>query len=352
MIVPQATALLVNRAIPDRDLSLLLQLGLALLAMALGKTAFSLSQGFIALRVETASSSALQLGVWDKLLRLSPIFFRKYSSGDLLERVLAIKQIYQLVSGSTRRTLFGAVFALLNLLLMFVYSWQLALVGMVTALVTAMITIAASWLMVRQLRRQQELSGELSGLTVQLINGISKLKVAMAEKRAFSTWIDLYAEQIKLKNITQKIQDNIGVFNEVSLLINSAFLYLIAISSIEAGDRGLTIGTFLAFNSALGFFLGGVTDLSNTITDILTIYPLWERAKPILQTEPEYDTDKLYPAVLEGQVSLKNLTFRYQPDSLPVIKNISLKIQPGEFVAFVGASGSGKSTILRRSNSS
>lgn len=102
MIVPQATALLVNRAIRDRDLGLLWQLGLGLLAMALGKTAFSLSQGFIALRVETASTSTLQVGVWDKLLRLSPTFFRKYSSGDLLNRVLSIKQIYQIVSVSLK----------------------------------------------------------------------------------------------------------------------------------------------------------------------------------------------------------------------------------------------------------
>ena len=347
MIVPQATALLVNRAIPDRDLSLLWQLGLGLLMMALGKTAFSLSQGFIALRVETASSSSLQLGVWDKLLRLSPTFFRQYSSGDLLERALSIRQIYQIISGGTRRTLFGGLFALLNLVLMFIYSWQLALVGMATALLTAIITVLGSWLVLRQLRRQQELSGEITALTVQLINGISKLKVAMAEKRAFSTWIDLYAEQIKLQNLTQKIQDNISVFNEISLLINSAFLYLIAVSSMEVSGQNLTIGTFLAFNAALGIFLGGVSDLSNTVTDILTIYPLWERSQPILQTEPEYKTGKLIPGVLEGQITIKNVTFRYQSDRLPVVKDISIETQPGEFIAFVGSSGSGKSTVLR-----
>ena len=347
MIVPQATALLVSRAIPDRDVGLLWQLGLGLLAMALGKTAFNLSQGFIALRVETAASSSLQLSVWDKLLRLSPTFFRKYSSGDMLNRVLSIRQIYQIVSGGTRRTLFGALFALLNLVLMFIYSWQLAFVGMATALLTAIVTILGSWLVLRQLRRQQELDGEITALTVQLINGISKLKVAMAEKRAFSTWIDLYAEQIKLENLTQKIQDNISVFNEISTLINSAFLYLVAVSAMDSDSQGLTLGTFLAFSAALGIFLGGVASLSNTVTDILAIYPLWERAEPILQTEPEYDGNKLIPGVLEGRIALKDITFRYQPDTLPVIKNISIEIQPGEFVAFVGASGSGKSTVFR-----
>ncbi|MEH2165195.1 MAG: NHLP bacteriocin export ABC transporter permease/ATPase subunit [Nostoc sp.] len=348
MVVPQATALLVDNAIPDSSSSLLGQIGLALFALLLGRTAFAMSSGIISLRIENAANGALQPAIWDKLLRLSPAFFRDYSSGDLVNRILSVNQIRQILSGGTQRTLLSALFALLNGVLMFVYSWQLALVGVGIALLTTIVTTVASLLVIRKLRRQQELEGEINGLTVQLINGVAKLRVAMAEERAFAVWAEQYSKRSRFKASFQLIRDNVSVFNEVLSLVTLALLFWFATESIAMAQvEGLTVGKFLAFNAALGIFLGGVSDLSNTLTDILTIVPLWERAEPILQAQPEYDPSKANPGDLMGRVALDNVTFRYRDDGLPILNDVSLYADPGEFVAIVGASGSGKSTIFR-----
>ena len=350
MLVPQATAILVDNAIPDSDKSLLWQIGLVLFALAVGRTAFGMSQGIISLRIENAADSALQPAIWDRLLRLSPAFFRDYSSGDLVNRALSVNQIRQKLSGATQRTLLSALFALLNGVLMFVYSWQLALVGVGIALIATVVTTVASLLVIRKLRHQQQLIGEINGLTVQLINGVAKLRVAMAEERAFAAWAEHYSQQMMLKASFQRIADRVSVFNEVLSLMTSALLYWFAISSIQMANAtggGLTAGKFLAFNAALGIFIGGVTSLSNTLTDILAIVPLWERAEPILLAQPEYDPTKANPGSLIGRVALDHVTFRYRDDGLPILNEVSLHAEPGEFVAIVGPSGSGKSTILR-----
>jgi len=361
MVVPQGTRILIDNAIPDSDELLLWQLALALFALAFGQSAFSMSQGIIALRVESAADSTLQPAIWDRLLRLSPSFFREYSAGDLANRALTVSHIRQKLASGIQRTLLSGLFALLNLGLMFTYNWQLTIVGIGITFVAVLITSVSSFLILRKSRIQQELDGEISGFVVELINGVAKLRVAMAENRAFAAWVDKFSQRIKLKARFQEINDGVSVFNEALPLIASALLYWFAIASMEmaqsaqiqgtASHRNLanliTPGSFLAFNAAFGIFLKGVIDLSNTLTDILEIVPMWERANPILQAQPEYTPNKIDPGNLLGCVALDKISFRYKENNSLVLDNISLHANPGEFIAIVGPSGSGKSTIIR-----
>ena len=351
MVTPQATAMLIDNAIPNGDRLILWQIGLALLAAAFGKALFQLAQSMVSLRVENAADGNLQLAVWDRLLQLSPGFFRQYSSGDLLTRSMAISQVRQQLSGATQRTLLSAIFALLNLVLMFVYSAKLAMIGVGITILTIVVTAISSKLLIKKQRQQEKLDGKISSLTVELIGGVSKLKVAAAESRAFASWAKQYSQQLKLSSSVQKINDAVETFTEALPEVSSMLLFGFAIFFIQTAAKNeplsFNAGTFLAFNSAFGIFLNGAVDLSNTLTDILEIVPLWERGQPILQSEPESNADKASPGRLTGHLSLDRVNFRYRQEGALTLENISLRIQPGEFVAFVGSSGSGKSTLFR-----
>lgn len=351
MLTPLATAVIIDQAVPDADRGMLLQVGGALLAAACGQGLCQLAQGFVLLRQEVGVRAATQAAMWDRLLHLPPAFFRQYATGDVQARVMAVTTMSQKLSGATLRTLFTSVLALLNLGLMLYYHVRLSLVAMGVALVASLVTLSAGVLTVRSLQPLQVLGGTIFGLMVQLINGVTKLRVAGAEERAFAYWGTYFQQQQGLRRRLQAIQDHMMVVNTVLPTLASVLLFWWAtrlLAPTEAGTSpSLTTGTFLAFYTAFGTFMYGATGLSNTIIDILDIATLWERAKPILEAPLEVDAGKADPGRLAGKVALEHVTFRYHAHGPVILDDISISAEPGEFLALVGPSGGGKSTIFR-----
>ncbi len=351
MLVPQATGILIDKAIPDAQRGLLFQIGLGLVAVSFGKTAFEVGQNIAMSRFQTFTNANTQAAVWDRLLKLRVSFFRKFSTGDLQSRVSAISQIRQVLGNTIMRTIFTSVFALLNLGLLFFYNWQLAMVAVAIAVVNILVTNFSSMISRKKMRPLEEIKGEIFGLTVQLIGGVSKLRVSASEERAFAYWSKRFSQELRLMMSTEGIDNMVTLFNTMLPTLTSLLIYMLAVHLItEAqakGGVGLSLGAFLAFNSSLGTFVQGATDLSNAFIDVLEVSVLWERATPILNEMPEVDASKADPGRLQGGFRLDRVSFRYQEDGPLTLDKLSVEAKPGEFIALVGPSGSGKSTTIR-----
>jgi NHLM bacteriocin system ABC transporter ATP-binding protein len=348
MMVPQVMGILIDTAIPDADRGLLLQLTLGLLAAGFGVSLFQLTQGVNLGRFAIYSYANVQSAMWDRLLKLRIAFFRDYSSGELLSRVNAIEQIRIKVSAEKLDVLSKSFFSLLNLGLLFVYSPPLASVALVVVVLTAIFTSVAGHFKRQKSSQQEEIEGAISGLTIQLVSGISKLRTTAAEQRAFAFWSKHYREQLRLMQDSQAIEDLTAVFNMLQTNLTPILIFWMTASLVSQGQNGgLSTGTFLAFNTAFATFIIGVTALSNNLVDLLEIGVLWDYAKPIVEELPEVDLNKADPGRLSGHIRLDHVTFRYREDGPLNLDDVTVEAKPGEFIAFVGPSGSGKSTTLR-----
>jgi NHLM bacteriocin system ABC transporter ATP-binding protein len=358
MLVPQTTGILIDKAIPDSNRSLLFQIALGMLAITFGTTMFEYVQASALTRVQANMNAHTQAAVWDRLLKLRVSFFRKYSTGDLQSRVSTINQIRQMLSGRVLMSLLAGFFALFNLGLLFVYSTQLAIVALVIAVINLIVTTSFAIMSRKQMLSQSSAMGARLGLEVQLLDGISKLRVAGAEERAFAFWTKRYRQQTNFTMMTSKVQDTVMVFNTGMSSISSILIYGLAVWLMTRGSdpalasnpalaTGLSIGTFLAFNAAFGTFVAGATSLSNTMIDLMDISIMWKRAVPILEEVPEVSRGKADPGRLQGGLRFDRVSFRYRQEGALTLDRASIEAKPGEFIALVGPSGSGKSTVVR-----
>jgi NHLM bacteriocin system ABC transporter ATP-binding protein len=348
-ITPYLTGRMVDGAIPVGDRSMLAQLGAAMLLTALANAAFKITQSVAVVRIESRLDYVLASAIWDRLLDLPSGFFRQYGAGDLAERAGGINAIRGVISRAGVGGVLGAFSSVAYIVLMLTYSVQLTLVAIGISLTLVGFTTAGNYWQLKYQRTESAQRGRIMSLILQLIAGVAKVRVCAAENHAFRVWAQQFSNQKRTGFSIGQVQNTVGTFTSAFNVLSSLgiFATLYYVQSSNPGAATFTTGTFIAFNGAYGSFVSALQGLADASMSLLKAVPTFERLKPILDTLPESDETKTNPGKLRGEVAVSHLNFRYTPDGPWIIKDVSFTIKPGQFVAFVGASGCGKSTMLR-----
>jgi len=344
LIVPVMTGKVLGSFAPRADRDLILQGSLVVIGAGLATAALSVVQNLAVLRIESRSGAAMQAGLWNRLLSLPAAFFTRYSTGELGTTVLGVSAAQELLSGLLTTATLAFLTGLANLVLVYCYDLRLALLA--TALTTGGIVFAAAAgrLQLAWSRREYAHDQDMSALVFQMLTAMPKLRVAAAEERAFAQWSLKAGKGHALTASARRIQNAVTTFNAGFPLVCSTIVF-VTVASLP-GPR-VAIVDFLPFYMAFNLLLSSSLQFTAAAVTAVGTVPMLEKLRPILEAVPETDGTRADPGDLSGRLAVSHVSFRYGHDGPFVLDDISVTVDPGEFIAVVGPSGSGKSSLLR-----
>ena len=341
MIEPRVYSLVTGKILEGHNMNLMAGVGVFLLTSAFAAQLIGLVRSLLMQRINTKTSQAVQASVMMRILSLPVSFFRRYSSGELSSRAGSVNSLCSMMLNNILSIGLSSLLSLLYVAQIFSFAPALVWPSLLIILATVVMSLAVSFVQIGISRKRMKLSAEEQGMSYAVMNGIQKIRLSGSEKRVFARWGRLYAKGAQLEyNPPLFLKINTVITTAISL-IGTIVLYYLAIQT------NVGVSQYYAFTAAYGRVMGAFSALAGIAVSVASIRPVLEMAEPILKAEPEVAADKQPVDRVTGHIEMSHVSFRYEENTPYVLNDLSLDIKAGEYVAIVGRTGCGKSTLVR-----
>lgn len=346
LVLPVFTKILVDHVLPLHNTDIMTILGLGMIMLLLAQVVTSYLRSALLIHVQARLDSQMMLGFFEHLLTLPFRFFQQRTSGDLLMRLGSNAVIREMLTGQTISIVLDGSMVLTYVLLMLLQFPVFGLTILVIGLLQVVLLLSTTRKVHDLVQKDLSTQAQSQSYLVETLSRIETVKAAGAEERIFDHWSNLFFNQLNI-SLQRNYLSTVIETGVMGLRLLSPML-LLWIGAYKVLNGSMSLGTMLAVNALAASVMGPLASLISNGQRLQLVGSHLERIADVLQAEPEQDPRTVSRAPKQtGSIELQNVSFRYNPKAPLVLKDISIRIEPGQKIALVGRTGSGKSTLAR-----
>ena len=345
---PLLIQVIIDKVISQRSLNTLQIIGIALFLVTIFESILRSLRTF--LLVETTNRIDLDLGseIISHLFKLPLTFFSKRRVGELSTKISELEKIRDFFTGQTLTTIIDALFSIIYIFIMIIYSWLLTLIALSVLPIQILITLLGVPLFKNQYRKVAESNANTQNHLIESMNVIQTIKTQNIENNTFKKWFENYSnfvQKIFNKTITGTIlTESSSLLQKISQII----VLWVGASLVLKGQ--LTLGQLIAFRIISGYVTQPILRLSSLSQRFEELKVSFERLGDVINQETESnfsDKNNISMPEIKGQIKYHNVDYKYQENGNKILDNINIEFKNKSLIGIVGRSGSGKSTFVK-----
>lgn len=345
LITPLFFQVVMDKVLVHRSYSTLDVIAVGLLVVVCFEVLLTTLRSYVFAHTTSRIDVELGASLFRHLLSLPIAYFHARRVGDSVARVRELETIRAFLTGNAVTAVLDLLFSVIFLIVMFYYSAWLTLIVLLSLPCYALISALVTPILRSRLNEKFNRGAENQALLVETISGIDTVKSMAVDSQWTRKWDQQLAGYVSASFRTSTISTVAGSgITLIGKLVTIGTMWLGARLVVE-GD--ISVGQLIAFNMLAGQVAAPVMRLAQLWTDFQQVGISVQRLGDILNAPREASTAKTPMPPVRGEIVLSDVSFRYRPDSPEVLRNLSLRIGPGEVLGIVGYSGSGKSTVTK-----